>query len=798
VRKVFFISVSTLLQAILVACCSHVFAQIPAGSILWLSADYAETDSLQNVKAWPDKNDSKKSFFPPNDTNAPALAKSSINGHNSIRFNGSNNYLEGPNIYPVQHDYTISAVIKVKSLASSNNIFSGINHALWLNGTSFPNIFHGDWRRIESSSLPIDTNVWVITASYNRSSDYATFYINGYFADSNFVGVNFDSTAFVGAYQRSYFYSGDIAEIVLYDRVLTKIQRDSVENYFFNKYAVLLPSPEPNPEQTFTVAPARLQFYPRESDDSGTVRIKGVFKTKGFDSISVDMYRDTEYIEHLSQKLNYDTGGAAFHFAPRIHAQFAEYRFVIRATSSIKDSVLAERDSIVCGDVYFICGQSNAVFTTWEETYKNEYCRTFGYNWSQSIRDTLWNIATATVSDGGPSVGCWGLRIGRSIIENHLIPVAIINGGVGGTKIEQQLRNNVYPLDMRTVYGSMLYRAQKSGLAKYAKAMFWYQGESNTDSDYYYNFKSLYDDWLGDYPFLQKIYVMQIRPGCLNTMLAPLREVQRTFGKSLAEVVPVPTVGIAGHLGCHFSIDGYHELGDQTYRLIDRDFYGSTDTIGIEGPSIDKAFFTDVTRTKVGLLFKPKGVPLVVPGDTIISSLSTSIKDYFYIGGDTGSVSSISTDNDTLFLSLSHAPLASTISYLPDVYYNDTNIVYEGPWLKNSRGVGAFSFWNIPILKWSDMAVVSQPYTHIKWEITPNPSEAGGKQIITLTLDKPSTIILSIFDELGRELAQLANGMYPSETYRFTIPLNVNPNQILFARLRVEDKEEMKKIITFE
>ena len=41
------------------------------------------------------------------------------------------------------------------------------------------------------------------------------------------------------------------------------------------------------------------------------------------------------------------------------------------------------------------------------------------------------------------------------------------------------------------IYGSLLYRAQKSNLASAAKAIFWYQGESNASAFYFDNFKTL-------------------------------------------------------------------------------------------------------------------------------------------------------------------------------------------------------------------------------------------------------------------------------------------------------------------
>jgi hypothetical protein len=782
--------------AFLLSTASECIAQIPAGNTLWLMGDSGITATGKKLTSWADKSDARIVFLAPSDSNSPTVATASVNGHNTVHFDGVSSYLEGPKIYPVQHDYTISMVIKAGSFVTPNNIVSGINHAIWLNGTTYASAFHGDWRRIESSALPIDTNVWVITLSYDRSSDYATFYINGFFADSNFVGINFDSTTFIGAFQRGNFYNGDIAEIVLYDRVLTRPQRDSLHDYFYNKYAILLPSPQPNPEQTFTIAPARLQFYPRDARDSATVKFAGTLRAKGFDSIVVDMYKDSILLGRASRILHYENVGAPFDFDFRIHAELAEYHFIVWTASSQKDSILTTRDSIICGDTYFICGQSNSVYTNGEETYKNEFCRTFGYNWSQSIRDTLWNIGTATVSDGGPSIGGWGIRLAKAIIENQHIPVAIINGGVGGTKIEQQQRNDVYPLDMRTIYGSMLYRAKKSGLAKYAKAMFWYQGESNTFFLYYSWFKLLYTDWHDDYPGLKKIYVMQIRPGCITGESAALRELERTLPDSLANIVAVSTMAVPEHDGCHYRINGYQELGNQVYRLIDRDFYRSTDTAGIGGPNIKKAFYTDPSRKSVAIVFKEKGEAIVIPHDTIVGGINASIKDYFYLGSDTGAVASMSSNHDTLFLLLKSASYPTYISYLPDMYYNSTKVIYEGPWVTNERGIGAFSFWHVPILLSGDLDP-TDPGPLFLWWIHPNPAY-NEHQIITISLDKPDNIDLRLYDTKGSKLVSLANGFFAAGNYDFEIPVSFSSNQMIFARLKVGATEQTQKILSIK
>lgn len=535
---------------------------------------------------------------------------------------------------------------------------------------------------------------------------------------------------------------------------------------------------------TFLEIPKSLQLYPRESDDSATVTISGVFNDLRFDSIYVSAFRNNVLLSRKAVAPRYNV---PFKFSTRIKAELSEYKFIIGVKNNITDSIITTRDSIVCGDVYFIAGQSNSIFGSPPETYRSEYIRTFGSNWSQNLGDTSWAMATANSYGGGPEIGAWGLRLARRIHEAHNIPVAVINGGVGGTIIEYQLRNDDDPLDMRTIYASMLYRARKSQLAKAAKALFWYQGESNTITNYYDNFKNLYNDWLSDYPNLKKIYVIQFRPGCVESTNSPLRDLLRTLPDSLPKIVTHSTMSVPDHDGCHFGLNGYHVLGDQLFSLVNRDFYGSIDTIGICSPNIVKAFFADTNRDVVGLLFDTHGAEMQVPNDTIISSIHSSIKDYLYIGEDTGLVSDIFASKDTLWLKLSKPTEAKHITYLPDRYYHNTETTYEGPWLTNVSGVGAFSFWRVPLLDSINANPLFKERPKGGFELYPNPSHSS--VTIRFGVNKRTHVRISIFDEAGRKMIRTVDEM--REAGNYTIGFDTRPLGTTSATVRLELDESI-------
>ena len=91
----------------------------------------------------------------------------------------------------------------------------------------------------------------------------------------------------------------------------------------------------------------------------------------------------------------------------------------------------------------------------------------------------------------------------NAIIEKMGTPTMVINGGVGGTSIQQHLPDPNNRLNLSTIYGSWLYRVIQSGSKDRIRWLFWYQGESNSGADDYTAlFDQLRNAWLEDLPNL--------------------------------------------------------------------------------------------------------------------------------------------------------------------------------------------------------------------------------------------------------------------------------------------------------
>src|SRR6188768_1094438 len=92
--------------------------------------------------------------------------------------------------------------------------------------------------------------------------------------------------------------------------------------------------------------------------------------------------------------------------------------------------------------------------------------------------------------------------------------------------------------------------------------------------------------------------------------------------------------------------------------------------------------------------------------------------------------------------------------------YNRTTVIYEGPWLTNSRGIGALSFWRFPI---TDSITLSTPNTlaeEIKISAYPNPSNR--RTTIVYTVPNTSLVTTEVIDALGRHVQTLINEVIPA------------------------------------
>ena len=547
----------------------------------------------------------------------------------------------------------------------------------------------------------------------------------------------------------------------------------------------------PSPKFALYSFPSHMQFFSRDSNSYAPITFDGSLEENDYDSVVLKIYKNDLLIARRSYAAQYVGSSSHFHFEEIIHAELSQYTYSLFAVKGNSEYLIAEAADLVAGDAFYVGGQSNAHPAIDWYSNVSPFSRTFGVqtpnmNFDQyDPADTSWGYGNAHGFGeffGGPYlVGVWASRLQGKIYSSYGIPTCIINGAAGGSTIEQNLPNDTSHLDLTTVYGKALYRSFKSGMQKKYRAIFWYQGEYNSVDGYYQNFQTLYNAWLRDYAqkdhedIIKKIYLFQIRPGCIPGERKALRELQRTLPDSLKRIEVMSTCGTSGHIECHFDAFGYWHIADNIYRLVARDFYGSSDTIDIDPPNITKVMFGDSINTKIILVFGHARRGLYLTPDTVVNRKLMRLVDYFYLDSISGNVRSVVVSGDTLKLQLTAPTNAKTISYLPDETYDNDSSIYEGPWIINQRDIGALSFNNVPILPFTldtnqSSIVTKHSLTSIGMQCNPNPAS----RILTVKCEvgQNKFLRLELLDLLGKTVLTLEKGIIQSEEYQHTYDIS--------------------------
>ena len=542
--------------------------------------------------------------------------------------------------------------------------------------------------------------------------------------------------------------------------------------------------------------PAHLQLFARDAQDSALVPVEGSVTQAEHQTISLKVFQNDSLWWSKNQTLVYQNGQAGFSFEPKIVAGLYEYRFELWLDGG---TLAASEDSIVCGDVFLINGQSNSHPNASTYDFRSEFCRSFGKHTNYDDydpADTTWGLSTPRgwCNDCYFAVGTWGLRLQQLILEHFSMPTCFINGGSGGSTISYNLPDTTDRLNLSTTYGRLLYRATKAHVADHVKALIWHQGESDSqepESGYYAaRFDTLYNAWHQDYRPLQQVYVFQLHPGtCGGDRQHQLREIQRGFKQSYDDVQVMSTVGLDGHDGCHYNDDGYLQMASWLFRLIARDFYGSADTANIDAPDIVSVYYQDAAHTSIAINYD---LPVTWPEDT----LSASMVNYFYLDDAYGNVQRGYTVNNgyTVILELKNASEATLLTYLPNSTYNRLPTrAYEGPWIRGLRGVGALSFYHVPIESGPSALKLTLPESFYLRPNSPNPFNLSTR--LVFFIPSAGHVRLQIFNATGQLIRTLLNGKVSRGKHQVWWRADGLASGVYYVRLSWHSKRLERKIV---
>ena len=238
-----------------------------SGLRAWYRADLgAAPDAAGNIGRWTDLSGSGYHAVQNDPAARPQPVANQLSGQPVLRFKGLNDvnapkqYFDLPNLMAGATAGELFIVARLKDFA---NAFNGLAHF----GTGYSTDYTpgGLWNDFGTASeeffpRPIDaivTQIHLVDASMSAAGQ-SIFRLNGN-ETINVSGqtVSFRSDPSLGINRYSEAFNGDIAEVLVFDRVLSLAERTTLQTYLATKYGItaLLLQPPPAPVLSATVSP---------------------------------------------------------------------------------------------------------------------------------------------------------------------------------------------------------------------------------------------------------------------------------------------------------------------------------------------------------------------------------------------------------------------------------------------------------------------------------------------------------------------------------------------------------------
>lgn len=441
----------------------------------------------------------------------------------------------------------------------------------------------------------------------------------------------------------------------------------------------------------FQKIPKNNQVFQRNDQDEATISVTGNVTENGHQSISLSVFQDEQNVFQEKISLN---SSKDFNFSPKLKAGNFNYKFVVKLdeTNEIRNVT-----RVAIGDIYLVYGQSNALGNAGDNVYQpstNEFCRYYYSNYF-NINDFSWVLPFETFLRPGTGT----MELQKQITDKYNYPVAMIVASVGGANLKNLVnRNSQNPTDKDTYYGNMLAQTINSDVKENLKYIIFRQGESdgsNADilGDYVVDFTKFYQNLNTDFPNLKKIFNFQTDILTEGQFGGVLREFQRKTDKLYPKITTISSVGTTGFDGLHYNLDGYKQTAFELSRIIGKEIYNDNQTAQIYAPNIKK-----ISKSNNQLILEfTDNMEMLYPDDKTVNGFSYSMKDFFYINGESNKVNSGFATGNKVILEVQNIENAKTVSYLPSIFGVWGQSRYEGVYLKNALGMRAFSFDNVEI-----------------------------------------------------------------------------------------------------
>ena len=234
-------------------------------ALLWLKADaITALSSNAPISTWPDSSGRSNNATQSTGTAQPAWIPGAINGLPVVRFNGSNGFVNLPGFLTGMPQAEVFMVLKV---ASTN-----ATHGLWNfggSGSAYNEVYTGaggyiqedfgstSYYNLGTPAQPtMQYHVYQVSAQTNNWAAW----MNGsllYQTVNNSVKFDNEGSPTIG--KNAYYFWGDIAEVMIFNRALTTGERATINAYLNSKYALVAAvPPTPTNLTAYAISPTQI------------------------------------------------------------------------------------------------------------------------------------------------------------------------------------------------------------------------------------------------------------------------------------------------------------------------------------------------------------------------------------------------------------------------------------------------------------------------------------------------------------------------------------------------------------
>jgi hypothetical protein len=228
------------------------------GLSLWLKADAGVTLSGANITAWADQSGNGRTVTL---TNSPSFTASSINSRPTVDFNGSTQFVDALTpAFVGNNNFSVIWAFKYVGGSTAGNSYSPSVSFLSAEGddqgafhyikneskfsASYPLFLTQAWTPYDYTEgfTYSDGSNYILEFISNQSSGLYSVFRNATLEGSEAIGTAADSDVIgiriAGQSNPERYGNIKMAEIVVYDRVLTTPERQQVEAYLNSKYGI--------------------------------------------------------------------------------------------------------------------------------------------------------------------------------------------------------------------------------------------------------------------------------------------------------------------------------------------------------------------------------------------------------------------------------------------------------------------------------------------------------------------------------------------------------------------------------